>query len=44
MIGISLAEYDRRWDVIMVAFQTGRLSPREASDAIRELTSQIIWR
>jgi len=44
MIGITLTEYNRRWDLIMAAFADGRLSAKEASEAIAELTSQLIWR
>lgn len=44
MNGITLAEYNRRWDLIMEAFRTGHFSAREASDAVRELTQQRIWR
>jgi len=44
MFGITLAEYNRRWDLIMAAFADGRFTRQEASDAIRELTSQHIWR
>lgn len=42
--GISLAEYGRRWDVIMAAFADGRMDAAEASAAIAELTNQIVWR
>lgn len=44
MIGITLAEYNRRWDLIMFAFLTGYFTAQEASDAIRELANQLIWR
>jgi len=43
-IGITLAEYNRRWDMIMQAFQAGYLTREQAIDAVKELTSQIIWR
>jgi hypothetical protein len=36
---ITLPEYNRRWELIMEAFRAGRFSQREASDAVRELTS-----
>ena len=42
-IGITLAEYNRRWDLIMEGFRTGKLSREEASAAVAELTSQLIW-
>lgn len=42
-IGITLVEYNRRWDMIMQAFHAGFLNRWEAMDAIRELTNCIIW-
>lgn len=39
---ITLAEYNRRWDLIMAAFRSGYLSRAEASAAITELTCQRI--
>lgn len=42
--GIALAEYNRRWDLIMAAFQDGRLTAVEASAAVTALTRQPIWR
>ena len=43
-MGITLMEYNRRWDMIMFLFGTNRMTADEASDAIRELTAQHIWR
>lgn len=43
-MGITLKEYNRRWDVIMDAFRTGRFSAAEASAAVAELTRQHVWR
>ena len=43
-MGITLAEYNRRWDLIMEAFRAGKFTASEASDAIAELTSQQVWR
>ncbi len=34
---ITIQEYDRRWNVIIQAFNAGVLSRREASQAIEEL-------
>lgn len=42
--GITLAEYNRRWDLIMRAFVNGYFTPEQASAAVRELTQQIVWR
>ena len=42
--GITLAEYNRRWDVIMAAYGEGRLTTQQAMDAVRELTRQIVIR
>jgi hypothetical protein len=42
--GITLAEYNRRWDMIMQAFQAGYLTREQAIDAVREFTSHLIWR
>lgn len=42
--GITLAEYNRRWNMIMQAYHAGYLKPSEAMDAIRELTNHLIWR
>lgn len=36
---ITLAEYNRRWDLIMNAFCTGRFTYYDASAAIAELTA-----
>jgi predicted RNA-binding protein associated with RNAse of E/G family len=36
---MSLAEYNRRWDMLMEAYRTGLLSKDEASQAVRELTA-----
>jgi hypothetical protein len=36
---ITLAEYNRRFDLIVGAFQTGHFSAAEASAAMHELTS-----
>jgi hypothetical protein len=44
MTGITLAEYNRRWELIMEAFRNGRLSPQQASDAIYKLTHTQVWR
>lgn len=43
-MGITLAEYNRRWGMIMQAHAAGILSKYDAIDAIRELTSLHIWR
>jgi hypothetical protein len=42
--GITLREYNRRFDMIMQAYQAGFLTPSEASDAMRELTTLTIYR
>jgi hypothetical protein len=39
---ITLAEYNRRWDMIMQAYQANILTKFEAIDAVKELTSQRI--
>jgi hypothetical protein len=43
-VGVTLAEYHRRWTEVMAAWDAGRLTPREASAAINDLTSQVVWR
>ena len=43
-VGITLAEYNRRWDLIMAAFLDRRLSLFDASAAIADLTSLPVWR
>lgn len=44
MVGVTLAEYHRRWTLVMDAWEHGRLTATEASAAINELTSQVVWR
>lgn len=44
MVGITLTEYNRRWDAIMRAFAEGHLTPDQASAAVAELTRQTVWR
>jgi len=41
---MTLAEYNRRWDLIMEAFRTGAFTRDEASAAVRELTAARIIR
>ena len=43
-VGVTLAEYHRRWSLVMDAWENGRLTATEASAAINELTSQVVWR
>ncbi len=43
-MGITLAEYNRRWDLIMKAFQHKHFTAREASAAIAELTATTVRR
>ena len=44
MGGITLAEYNRRFDLIVEAFRAGTFSAADASAAMRELTAQPIAR
>jgi len=44
LVGVTLAEYHRRWTAVMTAWEEGRLTAREASAAINDLTSQVVWR
>lgn len=37
---MPIAEYDRRWNLIMEAFRLGYFTAKEASEAVRELTRQ----
>lgn len=39
---ITLAEYNRRFDLIIDAFRTGHFTYNEASAAMQELTRQVI--
>lgn len=42
MSKISLAEYNRRFDMIVQAFNAGLLTREQAIDAVKELTNQEI--
>lgn len=43
-IGLTLDEYNTRFDAIIEHFRSGQLTRSDASAAMRELTSQHIWR
>jgi hypothetical protein len=43
-MAITLAEYNRRWDLIMEAYRSGHLTRGEASDAVQELVRQEVQR
>jgi hypothetical protein len=43
-MAITLAEYNRRFDLIVEAFRIGHLAPGEASAAMHELTRTTVRR
>ena len=40
---ITLAEYNRRFDIIIEAFRAGTLDAREANEAMDELSKQLVY-